>query len=361
MLQRQILSAGIQGIFSYGDHRPGSAAGTLFLRPLAFICLLLFLSASPLQALNVPPLTARVMDTAGVLPSATISGLEIGLERLEAETGARIAVLIIPTLGGENLEEYSARVSETWNLGQAGKADGALLLVAVEDQMMRIQAGHGLEDRLTDLMARRIFRDRIVPAFRKSGWDGGVQAGVEAMISVARGEDPFSETAVIHTSDASEIAATHNSDIQALDVPLLTARVMDMAGVLSSATISALEADLERLEVENGAQIAVLIIPTLGGENLEEYSRRVAETWQLGQVGKADGALLFIAIKEGMLRIEVGHGLADRLPNRVLGRIMTERINPAFGKDGFDGGVSAGVKAMVSIARGENPFSETAL
>jgi uncharacterized membrane protein YgcG len=53
--------------------------------------------------------------------------------------------------------------------------------------------------------------------------------------------------------------------------------------------------------------------------------------------------------------------LADRLPNRVLGRIMTERINPAFGKDGFDGGVSAGVKAMVSIARGENPFSETAL
>lgn len=148
------------------------------------------------------------MDTVGVLSASTAINLQTSLEQLEAEDGTQIAVLIIPTLNGESLEEYTLRVAETWKLGQEDKDNGALLLVAIEDREMRIEVGYGLEDRLTDLMTGRIITERIIPAFRNGDLDSGVQAGVEAMISAARGENPFVGAAAGNASDIAPLAGT---------------------------------------------------------------------------------------------------------------------------------------------------------
>ena len=92
----------------------------------------------------------------------------------------------------------------------------------------------------------------------------------------------------------------------ALEVPYLSGRINDHAGMLSASTIAELESMLEAYEDSTGNQFAVLIIPSLEGESLEEYSMRVAETWKLVKKGVDNGALLLIAKDARKLRIEVG-------------------------------------------------------
>lgn len=151
---------------------------------------------------------------AGILSANTTQELETRLQLLEAENGTQIAVLTIDSLDGENLEEYTLRVAETWGLGQRGMDNGALLLIAVQDRQMRIEVGYGLEDRLTDLMAGRIINERIIPFLRKGNFNGGVRAGVQAMIIAARGEDPFTAA---NTPDISPLAETAASEQEQQD------------------------------------------------------------------------------------------------------------------------------------------------
>lgn len=139
-------------------------------------------------ALEVPYLAGRVNDLAGMVPADARERLELLLSELETETGAQIAVLTIPALEGEALEEYSLRVAETWALGREEFDDGALLLIARDDRKMRIEVGYGLEPTLTDAISRRILDNVIRPRFRQGDFGGGIEAGVEAIAAIVRGE-----------------------------------------------------------------------------------------------------------------------------------------------------------------------------
>lgn len=153
----------------------------------AFLLLALLLPV-PAGALDVPPLKGRVNDHANVIPPDTRQRIEEKLASLEQRTGAQIAVLTIPSLEGDSLEDFSLRVAETWKLGQAGKDNGALLLVAQQDRKMRIEVGYGLEPVLTDLETSLIQRDYIVPRFRNGDFGGGIEAGVDALVQAVEGE-----------------------------------------------------------------------------------------------------------------------------------------------------------------------------
>lgn len=152
----------------------------------SFICLL-FLPNGQAAALEAPQLRARVNDLAGILTPATVQLLEINLSRLEQEESTQIAVLTIPSLEGDSLEDFSLRVATGWGLGQEKADNGALLLVAVQDRKIRIEVGYGLEDRLTDLLSGRIIRNEIAPAFRQGDYNQGVVNGVAAMIQAVQG------------------------------------------------------------------------------------------------------------------------------------------------------------------------------
>ncbi|MBL0173755.1 MAG: TPM domain-containing protein [Ignavibacteria bacterium] len=144
---------------------------------------------------------------------------------------------------------------------------------------------------------------------------------------------------------------------RALDVPYLSGRVNDVAGVLNASTVSEIEALLKAYEDSSSNQIAVLIISTLDGESLEEYTLKVAETWKLGRKGVDNGVLLLIAKDDRKLRIEVGYGLEASLTDAVTSYIITRVITPRFKQGDFDGGVRDGVRAMISAADGKLDMS----
>jgi uncharacterized protein len=145
-------------------------------------------AASGVSALEVPFLAGRVIDQAGLLDDGFEGQLEERLRLLEEETGAQVAVLIVPSLEGDPLEDFSMRVVETWKLGRAGADDGVLILIARDERRMRIEVGYGLEPVLTDAEAGRIISRLLTPRFREGDFDGGVEAAVEAVSAAIRGE-----------------------------------------------------------------------------------------------------------------------------------------------------------------------------
>jgi uncharacterized protein len=139
------------------------------------------------SALDVPPLTGRIVDLAHVLPVQDVDRFTAQLKAHEDKTGNQVAVLIIPSLEGESLEEYSHRVATTWKLGQKGIDNGVLLLIALKERKLRIEVGYGLEGTLTDLRSAHIIRNEIVPQFRHGDIPGGVWAGTEAILKTIEG------------------------------------------------------------------------------------------------------------------------------------------------------------------------------
>lgn len=139
-------------------------------------------------ALEVPPLTGRINDTAAMLSQQTVGELDSLLAGLEASDSTQLVVLTVPSLEGEVLEEFSIRVAETWGIGQKKHDNGALLLISRDDRRLRIEVGYGLEGRLTDLTAGRIIGRVIVPRFKEGRFDQGIRDGVEAMILAVKGE-----------------------------------------------------------------------------------------------------------------------------------------------------------------------------
>jgi uncharacterized protein len=136
----------------------------------------------------VPPLTSRVTDLTGTLSGGAVARIEAKLADLEAKKGSQVAVLIVPTTQPEEIEQYGIRVAEAWKLGRKSVDDGAILLVAKDDRRVRIEVGQGLEGALPDAIANRIITETITPHFKQGDFDGGVEAGVNQIISVVNGE-----------------------------------------------------------------------------------------------------------------------------------------------------------------------------
>jgi uncharacterized protein len=153
----------------------------------AGLALLLGASATCAEV-AIPPLTARVTDLTGTLSGGAVTRIEAKLGNLEAKKGSQIAVLIVPTMQPEDIEQFGIRVADAWKLGRKGVDDGAILIVAKNDRRLRIEVGRGLEGALPDAIANRIITETITPHFKVGDYDGGVEAGVDKMISVVNGE-----------------------------------------------------------------------------------------------------------------------------------------------------------------------------
>jgi uncharacterized protein len=154
------------------------------------IALLLVISLNKSAfALEVPPKPlGRVSDYTGTLSNSEISELEQILAQFEQETTNQIAVVLMRSLEGDNLEDYSIRLAEQWKIGQEGKDNGVILLIVKQDRKIRIEVGYGLEGTLPDSLAGDIIRQAIAPKFRQGRFYEGIQAGVSAIIASTKGE-----------------------------------------------------------------------------------------------------------------------------------------------------------------------------
>jgi uncharacterized protein len=151
---------------------------------------LILLLASALSSADVavPPLTGRVVDLTGTLSGGAVARMDAKLADFEAKKGAQIAVLIVPTTQPEEIEQFGIRVEDTWKLGRKGVDDGVYLIVAKNDRRVRIEVSYGLEGALPDAVANRIITETITPHFKLGDYDGGVEAGVNQIVSVVNGE-----------------------------------------------------------------------------------------------------------------------------------------------------------------------------
>ena len=130
----------------------------------------------------------RIHDEAHALKQETVDQLERQLSQYEDSTSNQIAILIIQSLEGEVLEDYSLKVVDKWKLGTKANDNGVLVLVAIDDHKMRIEVGLGLEGVLTDALCNRIIRNEMAPAFRRDDYDAGITAAIQSVVQAIGGE-----------------------------------------------------------------------------------------------------------------------------------------------------------------------------
>jgi uncharacterized protein len=143
-------------------------------------------SAQALQAVPAP--TSHVMDLTNTLPAAARDALEQKLTAFEADRGTQIGVLVVPTTAPEDIFSYANRVANSWKLGRKEVGDGLLVVVAKDDRKLRIEVAKTLEGAIPDLMAKRVIDQAMTPAFKQGDYAGGLDAGVEQLMGLVRGE-----------------------------------------------------------------------------------------------------------------------------------------------------------------------------
>ncbi len=133
-----------------------------------------------------------VTDQANVLSTEQKQSLETKLEQFEATSTNQIAIAIIPSLKGDYIENFAVQLFKEWGIGQKGKDNGVLILVATDDHQMRIEVGYGLEGALTDAQSSWIINNTLKPAFKANDYYGGLDKATDQIISATKGE--FSTT-----------------------------------------------------------------------------------------------------------------------------------------------------------------------
>jgi uncharacterized protein len=152
---------------------------------------LLLLAAAALAAEPVfPALTGRVVDDAGILSANTRSRLDASLAAHERQTGQQLVVVTLPSLQGYTIEDFGYQLGRRWGIGQKGRDNGALLIVAPKERKVRIEVGYGLEGTLTDAQSRIIIEQVILPQFRRGDLDAGVSDGTAAILRALGGAAP---------------------------------------------------------------------------------------------------------------------------------------------------------------------------
>ncbi len=154
----------------------------------AAAALWLVLGAVAAAAPSFPQLSGRVVDDAGILSPKTRDEITEMLAAREKATGEQIVVATVKSLQGYAIEDFGYQLGRSWGIGQKGRDNGAILLVAPNEHKVRIEVGYGLEGRLTDAESRVIIEQVILPAFRRGDFDAAVRNGTAAMLRVLGGE-----------------------------------------------------------------------------------------------------------------------------------------------------------------------------
>ena len=154
--------------------------------------LVTFVAAGDAIAQDIPPRPSPaeglVIDRAGVLSGAERESLNQKLIAFDDTTSNQIVVVIVPSLGGADAQRYATTIGQQWGVGQDGRDNGVVFLVATQDREVYIATGYGLEGAIPDAVAGRIVRRIVVPNFRQGQFYGGIAEAVSALMAAAEGE-----------------------------------------------------------------------------------------------------------------------------------------------------------------------------
>ncbi|HMG77760.1 MAG TPA: TPM domain-containing protein [Xanthobacteraceae bacterium] len=158
------------------------------LRTIAAGVLALCLGSPLALAFDFPKLTGPVVDQADILTAASRSDIAAKSIALQEKSGIQLVVATVRSLEGSDIETYANQLFRAWQLGQAQKNNGVLLLVAPAEHKVRIEVGYGLEGTLTDALSSAIISGAIIPRFKTNDFTGGIDRGVDGIISVLNGD-----------------------------------------------------------------------------------------------------------------------------------------------------------------------------
>ena len=170
----------------YRTHKLGQSVKSCRISLMVFFGVLLFLTALH-AAPTFPTLNGQVVDNANLLSADTEAYLKQTLAAHEAESSNQIVVVTLPSLQGYTIEEYGYQLGRHWGIGQKGRDNGVLLIVAPNERKVRIEVGYGLEGTLTDALSHNIIQTNILPYFRKDRYERGIVNGVTAILSALDG------------------------------------------------------------------------------------------------------------------------------------------------------------------------------
>jgi uncharacterized membrane protein YgcG len=164
------------------------------------LCLIICAWGLHLEVLaqNIPqkPEPARyVNDLAAMLESNEGQLLEIKLKKYYDSTSTQIVIVTIQTLDGYSIDDYAQKLAENWGIGQKGKDNGLLILVSQGDRKMKIATGYGLEAKITDLTAKQIIDNQLVPNFKTENYYYGLNEAIEVIFKLLSGEFTASDLA----------------------------------------------------------------------------------------------------------------------------------------------------------------------
>jgi uncharacterized protein len=131
--------------------------------------------------------------------------------------------------------------------------------------------------------------------------------------------------------------------------------VNDYAGLLSDNARADLEIKLRAVEAKTTSQISVVTIKSLEGEEIDDFASRLFERWGIGGKGVDNGVLILVALNDRKARIEVGDGLEAIMPDALAGRILRERLFPAFRRGAFSEGLVAGALQVAEVVEKHEP------
>lgn len=156
------------------------------LKVLSCLFLLIPLAVFAYQKPGTP--TGFVNDFAGMLTVEQRQSLEVKLETFEKDTSNEISVVTVPNLGGDTIGNFAVKLFQDWEIGKDKKDNGVLLLISRDDRQFRIEVGYGLEGALTDAQSFWIIKNILKPAFQRGDYYGGINGGVDGIISITNEE-----------------------------------------------------------------------------------------------------------------------------------------------------------------------------
>lgn len=176
-------------------HKPRYRLKATWLRSLLIMVCVALLSG-PLSAMTVDEVPnihlkdARqyVTDPSAILSTAARDSINLMLEQLEEGSGIEVAVVMLPSIGNDDIFDFAHNLFRKWGIGKKKENNGLLVLFVMDQHKVRFTTGYGLEGTLTDALSKRIQMNEMVPAFKEGKWDEGMVKGVRATVAILKGE-----------------------------------------------------------------------------------------------------------------------------------------------------------------------------
>lgn len=138
------------------------------------------------------------------------------------------------------------------------------------------------------------------------------------------------------------------------DIPTKSTKLVnDYVGALSASEVNALETKLSGYYDTTSTQIAIVIENSLEGDDLFDYCQRLATAWGIGEKGKNNGVLIYVALSDRKARIHTGYGMEATITDAMSTRIRTQQMNPAFKAGNYYQGLDEATTTIMQLASGE--------